>query len=386
MQESDPTRVDTMTVMIDWLTGTIETPTPLCTGYNAGYKILIDQHGQIIREEKSLLNVHDETPSFSRNFNVCTPTPQILRISGNPSKLLQGHNLFGSDDINGCFVESGDFLLKCADLFPSPENYEALRYSKPQYSRIDLTRSFRFSDPRDVPIYIREIVGTARTRSGRAKLYGSETAYFNIGSRRWGLKVYDKHAEFIKRLGKNPNRLDPRIEELIEWSRGIVRFELVLRGLELGDINAYLMHGKVVNFDEVFNDYFGRIQFNENLLMKKNESSKESNLKPNLRGVIALWREGKDLRTLYKKPTFYRHRQAILTAVGIDIASSPNDSHASKRVGTVQKQDIFDTKMVRVEPDGQFSSKLDPSGWDPEPIEPYFVKPRESLKKAYKLP
>jgi hypothetical protein len=54
---------------------------------------------------------------------------------------------------------------------------------------------------------------------------------------------------------------------------------------------------------------------------------KIDNLKPLLQGVIALWRAGKDLKSLYPRPTFYRHRKAILAATGIDIFREPNDSN-----------------------------------------------------------
>lgn len=352
-----------MTVMIDWLTATIQTPPELCPGYSAGFKRVIDHNGVILRDEASALDVRDDTdPSHSRNFRVSTPRPDILRISGNPSKLLQGHNLFGSDDINGCYLESGDFIRESVGLFPSPESYDSCQFSKPRYSRADITRSYRCSNPQDVPVYIREIVGTARSRSGRATLHGSETAYFNKGSRRWSLKVYDKHLELLKRLPKNVKR-DQKTDDLIEWSRGIVRFELVLRGQELSTVNQLIQLDSVLNWDYVFNEYFNRIQFNENLAMKKIDPILESKLKPSLKAVIALWRSGQDLRTIYSKSAFYRHRHAILAATGLDISSSPTDSDDSKVV----------------------DSKLDPSGWDPEPIESYLVKPRESLKKAYKL-
>jgi II/X family phage/plasmid replication protein len=38
-----------------------------------------------------------------------------------------------------------------------------------------------------------------------------------------------------------------------------------------------------------------------------------------LKAVYQLWKEGHDLRELYPRPTFYRHRAALL-AHGIDIA------------------------------------------------------------------
>lgn len=350
--------------MIDWLTATIQTPPPLKHLYNSGFKRIIDHNGVVLRDEQSPLDVQqDIDPSHSKNFRVSTPREDILRISGNPSKLLQGHNLFGCDDVNGYYVESGLFIREAVGMFPSPQTYEALSFSRPRYSRLDITKSYRFKEHRDVPVFIREIVGSARSRSGRATLHGSETAYFNKGSRRWALKVYDKYQEILKRLPRNA-RMDAATVDLIEWSKGVVRFELVLRGQELDHVNALLQLGTKPDFEELFDLYYNRIQFNENLAMKKVDSTMELNLKPAQKAVINQWRVGIDLRTVYPKNTFYRHRRDILAVAGLDIASSPTDSDESK---------IID-------------SELDPKGWNPEPIEAYLVKPREEMKKAYKLP
>lgn len=351
-----------MTVMIDWLTATIQTPPPLKHIYNAGFKRIIDHNGEVLRDEPSALDVEDKShPSYSRHFRVSTPREDILRISGNPSKLLQGHNLFGCDDLNGYYLESGLFIRQAVGMFPSVQTYEACQFSKPRYSRVDVTRSFRFSTPADVPVFIREVIGSARSRSGRATLHGSETAYFNKGSRRWSLKVYDKHQEVLKRIPKNYR--DQALSDLVEWSKGIVRFELVLRGQELDAVNQLYQLGQAPNWETIFDIYYNRIQFNENLAMKKVDPVMALNLKPTHKAVINLWQSGIDLRTVYPKNTFYRHRRDILTATGIDISSSPTDTDDSKVI----------------------DSQIDPEGWDPEPIQEYLVKPREDLKKAYKL-
>jgi len=352
-----------MTVMIDWLTATIQTPPPLKHIYNSGFKRIVDHNGEVLRDEQSPLDVRQDDPSHSRNFRVSTPREDILRISGNPSKLLQGHNLFGCDDVNGYYLESGLFIRDAVGMFPSPDTYESLSFTKPSYSRLDITKSYRCQDAKNVPVYIREVVGSARSRSGRATLHGSETAYFNKGSRRWSLKVYDKHQELLKRLPRG-FLMDSVTSDLLEWSKGVIRFELVLRGQELDSVNELLRLGTKPDFEDIFNTYFNRIQFNENLAMKKVDTIMEQSLKPNQKAVINQWRAGIDLRTVYPKNTFYRHRRNILALVGLDIASSPSDSDDSKEI----------------------DSELDPSGWNPEPIEAYLVKPREDIKKAYKLP
>jgi len=339
-----------MTVMIDWLTATIQTPPPLKHIYNSGFKRIVDHNGEVLRDEQSPLDVRQDDPSHSRNFRVSTPREDILRISGNPSKLLQGHNLFGCDDVNGYYLESGVFIRDSVGMFPDPQTYNSLMFSKPRYSRLDITRSYRFSDPAMVPVFIREVVGSARSRSGRATLHGSETAYFNKGSRRWSLKVYDKRQELLKRVSSK-FCMDEKTSDLFDWAKGIVRFELVLRGQELDPINQMFSIGIKPDFEQLFQDYYNRIQFNENLAMKKIDSFMGLDIKPQHKAIIALWRQGADLRTIYSKSAFYRYRRAILTSTGLDIASSPTDSDDT--------QDI--------DPD------LDPSGWDPQPIYSYLV-------------
>jgi hypothetical protein len=89
----------------------------------------------------------------------------------------------------------------------------------------------------------------------------------------------------------------------------------------------------------------------------------EATLKPSQKAVFELWRSGKDLRSIYPKPTFYRHRSAILAVLGVDIASPPSTDPDSARSTT----------------------GLDPARFDPEPLESRLVEPRKELKEAYKL-
>lgn len=80
----------------------------------------------------------------------------------------------------------------------------------------------------------------------------------------------------------------------------------------------------------------------------------ETEIPPLLQGVLALWRQGRDLRQVYPKPTFYRHRAALLHTLGVDIAAPP-------------------PKKAPAAPEsGQL---LDPAGWDPEPLEGHAWEP-----------
>lgn len=360
-------------MMIDWLSATITAPDELSVGYDSGRNLKLNPHGEIIRETRTPLSVKDETdPSSSRNFLVFTPDQRTLYLSGNPAKLLQGHNLFGSDDLNGLYLEAGVFIRRHAGLFPSPESYGACEFTKPRYSRIDITRSYRFDTQKEVSEFIRYTAGTARSRHGAAFLHDSETAYFGKNSRRWTMKVYDKHAEFLKNnSGLSRTKFIRGIQkafssdetDLIDWSKGIVRFELCLRNQELTAINKRIIQNEVPDWLSVWTSYYQKIQFNDNAAMTTDNTLLQATLKPTQKAVFELWRSGKDLRSIYPHNTFYRHRRAILAVLGVDIASPPSSDPDAARSNSV----------------------LDPAKFDPEPLESRIVEPRKELKQAYKL-
>lgn len=347
-------------IMIDWISCTITTPDPVYTGNrtsNIGLELSPD--GEITqRFFKSLSVSFDDQPSSSRLVQVKTPDPYNLYFSGNPSKFLQNHNLFGSDDPVGLYIESGQRVRSRCGLFPSPQSYDACEFTAPKFSRLDITRSFRFASGSDAQDYIRYVAGTARTRHGAAKLYGSETAQFGQGSRRWNFKIYDKHAE-IKKNHKGIYQ----DEELFEWSKGVVRFELCLRGMELHKINETVALRGRIDFQTIWQYYFNRITFNENTAMTITKTIEGYEKLTNAeKGVYMRWKNGEDLRHTLTHDTFYRHRRAILASVGVDISTPPQVAEGMK-------------KPLKIDSSA--------SGWDPEPLEHRMVTPREELKREY---
>lgn len=350
--------------MIDWISLSAHTPAPVYTERRCTtVRLERSSDGEILKEYRigQHVPIFDDLASSSRSFYVFTPDLHTFRMSGNPSKFLQGHNLFGSDDLIGLYLESGLVIRTQVGLFPSPETHDSCMYSPPALSRIDLTRSYRFSTHAEARDYIRFVAGTARTRHGAADLFGSETAYFGKRSRRWSFKIYDKFAEYRK----NSKRADYD-SELASWSEGVVRFELCLRGQELLEVNNRLLLRQLNNYNSIWQDYYNRIEFNENVFLKKDIVMNNSDLAlTNLqKGYYVRWECGEDLRSALSKPTFYRVRKGIFNALGVDISLPP-------------------------EPKGQPDDKpalksiLEPSGWDPEPLEHRIVRPRSDLKASY---
>lgn len=365
-------------MMIDWISAFTATPMGLSPQYDSGRNLKINPSGEIISDKASMFQVLDEDASSSKNFTVWTPDRNQLYISGNPAKLLQGHNLFGSDDVLGLYFSAGEFVRQTAGLFPSPGSYGSLQFTLPRFTRLDITRSYRFDSVNEARSYIRHVAGSSRSRHGAAKLVEEGTAYFGKNSTRWTMKIYDKATEYTKGLSgilrgilrRNDhvafrNLNDSQISDLKDWSQGVVRFELTLRSPELVFLNKLLLinHDPKIDWHLIWQEYFDRITFNENATMITSPSLLEDALSPLLKGVLALWRQGQDLRRIYPQNTFYRHRRALLEALSVDIAAPP-PSDISEPVKT----------------------SLDPSKWDPKPIEAYLVEPDPACRQAYLFP
>lgn len=352
-------------MQIDWLSANVQTPPQLWPGYESGRTIKLSPDGEILENRLTAHQVEDEESS-SQNFRVYTPSPGSLWLSGNPVKLLQGHNLFGSMDLFGLFLESGLFVRNHAGLFPGPQTWESCEFSSPRYSRIDITRSYRFATDSDALDYVRFVAGSAKSRHGAAKLYESGTAYLGQNSRRWSMKIYAKRQELLHGMKGAARRLKAAFvsDELLDWAVGIVRFELCLRGPEIG---KHCPPGDIHDpsfLSGLWQTYFEAIQFNENSAMSTRPDLIEEALPRYLQGTVAIWRTGRDLRSLLAHNTFYRHRREILTQCGIDIAVPPTKASAAPTA---------------------LPAALSPDGWDPEPIASRFVEPRGDLKLQYPL-
>ena len=356
-------------MQIDWISAITATPPELWPGYTSGERFKVSPDGEILDRRPSMFHVEDTDPSSSRNFTVWTPNPGTLYLSGNPCKLLQGHNLWGSMDPLAGYFESGSFVRQHAGLFPGPDTWRACQFSLPRFTRLDLTRSYRFKTQQEADDYMRYIAGNARSRHGAATLVGGTTVYFGQHSKRWALKVYAKRHELLHEAKKFRNLVARCLTrgggvpaELVDWSTGVVRFEFVIRRPELQKHDSLRLTSPDY-LVRLWQEFFDRIVFSENTAMDTQSPLLEQELPARLHGVLALWRSGADLRRIYPKVTFYRYRNDLMQRLGLDITVPPAPDAP---------------KTARAD--------LDPMGWDPEPLEAHTRDPRPDLVDLYGIP
>ena len=166
--------------------------------------------------------------------------PPYVELKASPAKLLQGHNVFGSTDLETCSVEMINSFIKAM-----PELYEMLDVEETSVDWIDVTYSAHI-DSESVQKQLISFFQNIHLGQTRRTKYNKEfdtTAEWNSGSDHRILKVYLKGSEVQKRLKeaqgefrKSPAKKylqnviqvlgDPK---LIEFSKRCVRFEARLK-------------------------------------------------------------------------------------------------------------------------------------------------------------
>lgn len=151
-------------------------------------------------------------------------SPAYLCIKGSPAKLVQGHNAFGSEDLQYCtFILIGLLVHTYGSL------NDLLDMQNASFSRIDLTRSAYVGSPHQVKAVLDYLRPLSHRQTRKADGYES-CVYFGSGlSTHKHLCVYGKEeeirAELIKaRKGTNQQRI-AALELALEFSKNVIRFE-----------------------------------------------------------------------------------------------------------------------------------------------------------------
>ncbi len=154
----------------------------------------------------------------------------FVEIKASPAKIMQGHNIFGSDDVKACALSLIELL---ADTYPLC--FSELDQSSWEVVEVDITYFSRLKDQRETNQFINALqnVSSGQTKSRTGY---SGTAYFGKkNSRLKSIKVYDKEGEvgqYLKKLekqGDTDKLLKFYTPELIEFTKGMVRWEVTLK-------------------------------------------------------------------------------------------------------------------------------------------------------------
>ena len=227
-----------------------------------------------------------------------------LNLSGNPSKFLQGHNVFGPK------VEAlGPVLTATVRGLPAevrPSDADNPLPPALHRNRVDITTSVHLGQHAHVHEWLKFVAKSSSSRHKGTSMLSGNTVYWGKQSSRWSMKAYCKFCE----LDAHPPADLKFKDQLKQYCEGHLRLELTLRTLELQDRGT---------LDEsLIWEYFKRINIGEMEI----DMEKIQNVKLSRSAKLTLneWLAGKEVKYDLPKRTFYNHRKNILEATGLDIS------------------------------------------------------------------
>ena len=162
--------------MIDWVSAKLpckHDPNKLSEGLIAS----IDREGNTEWLVNKKMTVEG---SYSSKIQIQSLTDNMIYISGNPTKFLQGHNLFGSNDLRRLMSKFFDELLKKDDLglCPDPFQLQDIYDGNYELSRVDVNETWHLNNQKDVLAWIRAVGETAYLKHRGVGQFSGDTAYF----------------------------------------------------------------------------------------------------------------------------------------------------------------------------------------------------------------
>lgn len=312
-----------MTFMLDWIGGRVPCyhPVPI----DGGRVMKLSPEGAIEWEVASRLPVvgSHETSLLLRTYGVDEARRGvILEVSGNPTKWLQGHNLFGGFLTPAALLEL--LMYRLCEVLPAlqPTDLDLRRWRDGHFEllRVDINRMFALGGRDRVRAWLRAAEYSAYMRHrGKGTLCKEGTLYFGQGSRRWSAKFYGKGDELDagKGHGLPVSLAESQAVQLKDWADDKLRFEVMLRSKEIKERGLrWAFNWSDTTGAEILNGIAEGLQMSDN---KALPTAAITDLPKRLIPVYHLWQQGHDIRSMYPKPTFYRYRRELLLH-GIDIA------------------------------------------------------------------
>lgn len=311
--------------MIDWLK--MRFPLPHPEPISAGYVESVNDQGLrewITVKRRPLKGSH----AAQVNVRTCPHSltqRSLIEFDGNPAKWVQGHNLWGSDDLFGIAVATCEAVALTLGLPISEEVRSSWLRGAIELFRVDVAQSYALDSRGQVLAWLRSAEQTAHlSHRGRGQLVKGTTLYFGQHSRRWSIKAYSKGEEIAAKGHWQTQSAILNLPSAAAWADPILRFELTLRHMELKRLSLNVL-ANWLPIEEVpavvplrlLLDRLGDMTMTTTASLSADVLA---TLRPSLRTAVQSWEAGNDLRLILSRPTFYRYRKELLP-LGIDIAT-----------------------------------------------------------------
>lgn len=238
---------------------------------------------------------------------------QGVRVSGNLVKWFQGHNVFGTNDLRGLVLEALPKILQEIGIQPSLSELQSWVSGDIDLMRVDCTESADFGNEKRVLNALRSLDQSANLKFRGRGQFNGHSLLFGKGSRNWSLTLYSKGTELSKHklpmgLSETPIRA---------FADGLLRMEFRLLSMHLKKMGLQKLWAWCENTaSSVHQNMLQNLQISDATML---DSDIIESLPTRYKLIYQSWRDGHDLRSILTRPTFYRHRRALL-GYGVDIA------------------------------------------------------------------
>lgn len=238
---------------------------------------------------------------------------QGVRVSGNLVKWFQGHNVFGTNDLRGLVLEALPKILQEIGIQPSVSELQSWVSGDIDLMRVDCTESADFGNEKRVLNALRSLDQSANLKFRGRGQFNGHSLLFGKGSRTWSLTLYSKGTELRKH--KLPAGLSDT--PLQAFADGMLRMEFRLLSMHLKKMGLQKLWAWCENTaPSVHQIMLQNLQISDATML---DSDIIESLPTRYKLIYQSWRDGHDLRSILTRPTFYRHRRALL-GYGVDIA------------------------------------------------------------------
>jgi hypothetical protein len=248
-----------------------------------------------------------------------------------PLKPLQGHNIFGTDNVIGLGYKLISYVLSVLGIHASSKQLDNWKRGEFELEEIHITYRFSVDVHQSVGRVLAHILRNSSIKLRPTPLRKGTGIILKGVSTGTSWLLYDKLREFEDKrkhegkylsavIGDGAVAVGPIYKRLRDAATNSIRSELKLdkryldkHGLDTGAVwnpttvkSVYLRELKLLRLGAV-----PSLKFAELLL--------DSIVDKKLRFTFLAWMQGEDLSLYYSTQTMNTHRKAILAAVGIDI-------------------------------------------------------------------
>jgi II/X family phage/plasmid replication protein len=245
-------------------------------------------------------------------------------------KWVQGHNLFGINQISRLCAEVAAEVCKALGITLTTADLERLNRHNYHVSRVDTTGSFDVGSQANVMAVMAEIRLQLLAQGNKIVVHegpcgGIETIYVGKSKRGATMKFYNKYLE----LQAHPLPLDlPNRAQILAKAKALIRFEIMSRSQPLAEKGLKRSDDWSINqVRKLLLDRFSQFKFTGKIKARLDAEEIEG-LKPRLKMIYGLWRDGADMQKHVAPHSYRRYRKELLL-FSIDIGRSPASGGAT---------------------------------------------------------